>query len=290
MFEGMRKDDPATTKQLPVEADVPELLVKRGLRPGATELERAVGDWATNAFYFLLRIGEYTVKGKGTRPNETQTQQFRMKDVIFFRTSSTGKIYQLPRNARKYDIESATSATLLLTNQKNGWKGVCINHEHNGDDTFCAIRALGRRYLHIRDHTTDYETMLSAYFIDGVKYHVTYDDIKAGLKWAATTLDYPNTRGIPLSLINTHSLRIGGACALALAGYSDTEIQKMGRWRGVTFKEYIRENLSNYSEGMSRAMKKVHGFVNVGSGAFTDVTAQCVNTAYGAPIQPGQKS
>ena len=101
---------------------------------------------------------------------------------------------------------------------------------------------------------------------------------------AAAACDYPATRGTPIDLINTHSLRIGGACALALAGYSDTQIQKMGRWRGATFKEYVRENLSNYAEGMSTAMKKVHGFVNIDVGTYTDVSAQCYSSAYGIPI------
>jgi len=39
--------------------------------------------------------------------------------------------------------------------------------------------------------------------------------------------------------VDTHSLRSGGANALALAGYTETQIQKMGRWKGATFKEYI---------------------------------------------------
>ncbi len=42
---------------------------------------------------------------------------------------------------------------------------------------------------------------------------------------------------------------------MALSGYSDTQIQKMGRWKGATFKEYIREELECYSAGMSLHMK-----------------------------------
>ena len=74
--------------------------------------------------------------------------------------------------------------------------------------------------------------------------------------------------------IDTHSLRIGGACALALAGYSDTQIQKMGRWI------LIRKELSIYSEGMSKAMKKSFGFVNITAGVYHDVTDTCVMTEY----------
>lgn len=78
-------------------------------------------------------------------------------------------------------------------------------------------------------------------------------------------------KGIPIQRINTHSLRSGGANALTLAGYSDTHIQKMGRWRGATFKEYIREELAVYADGMSRNMKTKFGFVNIAGNAFHDV-------------------
>ena len=79
-------------------------------------------------------------------------------------------------------------------------------------------------------------------------------------------------RGIPVDCINTHLLRSGGANALSLAGYSDTQIQKMGRWRGATFKEYIREELAGFSAGMSQSMKQRFDFVNIGGNAFKVIT------------------
>jgi hypothetical protein len=48
------------------------------------------------------------------------------------------------------------------------------------------------------------------------------------LNQAATVLDYPIAKGIPIKRIDTHSLRSGGANNLSLAGFSDTQIQKMG--------------------------------------------------------------
>ena len=56
----------------------------------------------------------------------------------------------------------------------------------------------------------------------------------------------------------------------------------MGRWRGATFKEYIREELSIYSEGMSKAMKKKFGFVNIAAGIYHDITALCVMNDHGS--------
>ena len=48
---------------------------------------------------------------------------------------------------------------------------------------------------------------------------------------------------------------------MALAGYSDTQIMKMGRWRGPTFREYIREELHTYAKGKLRDMKMMFKFI-----------------------------
>jgi hypothetical protein len=57
-------------KQLPVEAEVPELLAERGRRPFATEQDRAVGDLTLIAFYYLLRIGEHTISALGMKQSK----------------------------------------------------------------------------------------------------------------------------------------------------------------------------------------------------------------------------
>ena len=74
---------------------------------------------------------------------------------------------------------------------------------------------------------------------------MTARDMRDGLKVAATSLDYPSLKGIPVERVNTHSLHSCGANALALDGYLDTQIQTMGRWQ-AKFKEYIREELTSY--------------------------------------------
>ncbi len=45
----------------------------------------------------------------------------------------------------------------------------------------------------------------------------------------------------------------------------------MGRWRGATFKEYIREELACYARNMSRDMKRKFNLVNITGNAFTDI-------------------
>ncbi len=62
MLDGYTKADPPTQKKLPVKADVPELLVEMGYGKLGSVHTQAVGDSSLIAFYYLLRIGEYTVK------------------------------------------------------------------------------------------------------------------------------------------------------------------------------------------------------------------------------------
>ncbi len=286
MLDGWRKEDPPVNKMLPVEADVVELLVEWGQRKGASLLMQATADLCFIAFFFLLRVGEYTCKA--SRNDTKQTVQFRMKDVTFFKKDKLGRLRQLPRASPDWMIMSADGATLTLSNQKNGWQNVSIHHEWSGDELKDAVRAIGRRFCHIRRHmANDWETFLSAVFTEEGRCDVTDKNITEALKAAAGSLQYPEMRGIPLERFNTHSLRVGGANALALSGYNEMQIQKMGRWRGDTFKTYIREQLANFSEGMSRAMKKSFGFVNVEGGVLHDITNTVTGLAYNVAVSEG---
>jgi hypothetical protein len=130
---------------------------------------------------------------------------------------------------------------------------------------------------------TDY---LLAYFVDGVRRDVTAEDISKHLKLAAGLLNYPTRKGIPIDRVDTHSLQGGSTNALALSGYLDMQIQKMGWWRGATFKEYIREELANYSDGMSTAMKTKFNFMNVAGNAFQDITDTVLSMDYNTDFAP----
>jgi hypothetical protein len=274
-LDGWKQADPPTIKKLPVESDIPELLVLTGISSGSSK-DSAIGDLTTIAFYYLLRVGEYTTKS--TRANTKRTVQFKSEDITFFKRNASKQLVCLPRSAHTNDILSADGATLKLDNQKNGYKGVCIYQEANGDDIHCPVRALGRRFIHIRKHNGHAKTFICAYWHKGTSHNVTAEDISRSLKWAGTVLKYPALRAIPIERIDTHSLRIGGACVLALAGFSDMHIQKMGRWKGETFKEYVREELHCFSAGMSRAMKRCYRFVNISGHAFHDITDSIISS------------
>jgi hypothetical protein len=137
MIDGYAKDNPPTRKMLPVETDVPELLVEMGYSSSGTTHTKAIRDLSMIAFYNLLHTGEYTVKGKHNNTKQTVQCHFLQKDEVWSRTNSFCLL---------------TVPPLSLTTTKNGWKGVCVHRETNGHNFYCPIRALGRHYVHLRKH------------------------------------------------------------------------------------------------------------------------------------------
>ena len=121
---------------------------------------------------------------------------------------------------------------------------------------------------------------LSSYYVSGGHKDVMAEDISKHLALAVGLLNYPIRKGIQVERIDTHSLWGGGANVLALSGYSETAIQKMGRWKGATFKEYIQEELVSYADGMSTAMKTKFNFMNVAGNAFQDITETVLAMEY----------
>jgi hypothetical protein len=101
-----------------VEADVPELLVEMGYGKLGSMQSQAIGDLSLIAFYYLLCIGEYTVKCQRdwTKRDRKQTVQFKVEDVTFFKTNKHGILQCLPHNAPFSLIMTAESATLKLDN------------------------------------------------------------------------------------------------------------------------------------------------------------------------------
>ena len=179
-----------------------------------------------------------------------------MEDVIFFRNNAVGQLRQLSRKVVNDAILSADSATLKLNNQKNGWQGVCVNKEANGEVFCCPVRALGRRYVHIWKHTSSPKTYLSAYFVSGFRHDVMDENIRDGLKWAANELDYPAGKGALLDCIGTHSLQCGGRMHCTCL---DILVGKFKRWVSVEVslpRSILATNLHVFQRGCRRICNK----------------------------------
>lgn len=252
MNKAYKDADPAPKPQVALPVDTIRAAASVGHQPNATKMALAVGDLIIIAFYFLLRVGEYTFPG--TRL--TRTVQFRVQDVRFWRKEEL-----LPHTATFADLSKADSATLWIDNQKNGQRGDTIHHFKTNNPRFCPVGALARRVSSIRNQGMPESTPLS-YVSPGV--HVLSKDITKVIRRAAKATNLVK-HGYDPKRIGSHSLRASGAMALKLNGYKSTEIMKIGRWRSLTFLTYIHSQIAALNAGMSQKMSRSITFHNVGS-------------------------
>jgi len=225
------------------------------------ENHKCVGDFGLIAFYYLLRVGEYTYHNKKER---RRTKQFRLQDVTLWENTNILD----PDLPLETLYKRCTAATLNIANQKNGVRAQTI-HQEAINIVCCPVRAIIRRIKHIRKHTTNPETMLGSYFEPGktIKSITTYLVTKA-IKNAAKELEL-HKQGLTPKHISSHSLRAGGAMALHIAGVPDTTIKKLGRWSSDIFLMYIHEQIAIFSKGISSKMAQHVQFHNI---AFRPVT------------------
>jgi hypothetical protein len=131
MLDGYSKQDPPTWKMLPAKADVPSLLVEMGYGKSSTTHAKAIRDLALIAFYYRLQIGEYVFKGN--QNNTTQTIQFKLEDIKFFKKNKAGTLVCLPNNTPPILMMPADSATLKLDNQKMSGKAYVYTRKQMGN-------------------------------------------------------------------------------------------------------------------------------------------------------------
>lgn len=214
---------------------------------------RVTADLIVVAYFYLLRICEYT---QSSRP--TRTVPLRRQDIQLW---NQGAI--IAHTAPLADLLRATGATINLENQKNGKKGGVVHHAASGDPDLDPIPALAR-LVHRIAHLPA-TTPLGTFELAPTRLQrVSPGDITSAVRLGAIG-DNLADAGYSLDRIGSHSLRSGGAINLALNGYDQVVIMKMGRWSSNTFLTYIQSQIGELTQGISTSMARPMRFHRVGT-------------------------
>jgi len=249
------RTDPTTLKQVATPVKIPNFIYE-STRESEDHRVQAVGELTLIAFYFLLRVREYTHHGKGIR----RTQQFRICDMKFFANGKEIKPQMLHNHA-----ESINLVSLTIDNQKNGNRGQTLSHHAlKKGNICCPIRALVSRTIDLIRDGANPKTLICAFreCKSMAWQHVRSLDIVKAVQDAVKILSTDDD-GFDLAQVGSHSLRAGGAMALYITKHSTIEIQRAGRWTSTTFMEYIHGQLDVVSKGLSQKMSRSTPFVNM---------------------------
>ena len=232
---------------------------RKGRKSKHLAFHQAVANLCCVAFFYLLRVGEYAYAGD---PSKKLTCPFRVKDIVF--RCKQGMPMANTVSLRK--LLTAKSATMTISNQKNGTKGQGINHDCNGQSN-SPVKALARHINHILSNGGNQDSYINCYCKPGpngttIQKTIDQRDISKAVKDASMESGL-HKFGYTRQMVSSHSLRSGGAMAMAVNRINDTTIMKQGRWKSKTFLCYIHEQISAFSAGLSEIMSKEVPFHNM---------------------------
>jgi hypothetical protein len=262
LFASYKHVDPATQSQVALPVAIFDDIMAN---EGASSLPhlKAAADLTIVAFYFLLRVGEYT-QPAGRRA--TRTTQFRLKDATFWRQQSDATLVRIPFDAADDLLLAAKAVTLTLDNQKNSVRDSTLHH-YEVPGPLNPVAAVARRVLSARQASnSDPEALLCQYSPLG---HVRSSAIAPLLIAAARRINL-QAKGFTHTRIGSHSIRASGAMALYLNAVDPTLIKKLGRWQSDTWLTYIHNQVGELTKGVAQKMSRPIVFHNVASARSVD--------------------
>jgi hypothetical protein len=215
--------------------------------------ERIIADLVVVAFFFLLRICEYTKSSRRTR-----TVPLRRKDIQLWHKNRL-----LPHSTPLHQLLQADAVTINLENQKNGQRGAIVHHHSSGNAHFDPVRSMARLIYEIQSmpDTTPIGTFRTP---TNTTDQIRPNEVVEAIRYAAGEDGLP-AAGFNIARIGSHSLRSGGAVNLHLNGYDHGTIKKLGRWSGKTYLRYIQNSVGELTTGISHRMATTLRFHHVGS-------------------------
>jgi hypothetical protein len=246
-----------------------------------TDLARHIADLAICAFFFACRSCEY-LKVQGPR----RTKTLRKGDIQFRRGRTI-----IPHDSP--DLHLADTVAILFRDQKNRVKGVWRTAWATSDPDANPVASFANviRRIDSLPGSND-DTLLYNYAAANNRSFLAVSDADMIRALRATvTLIGEEELGYKAADVGTHSIRSGAAMALVLSGHAAWRIMLAGRWQSDAFLVYIREQIQQFSKGVSERMITNPDFFHVpdidggelSAGESTQVVQETFNGGHNMP-------
>ncbi len=234
----------------------------------STEWEIALTYLLILALFFAMRSCEYLETRYAEESKRTKI--LRCRNITF---KKDGK--RLSHSLSLEILASADMVIILFEFQKNDWRNHSVHMFRTGDDLLCPVVAAAftvKRVLRIPGATAD-SKICSFVSSDGKISCINSSQALPRLR-AVVDLIGPSQLGFTKDEIGLHSVRSGGAMAMFLSGVATIIIMRIGRWSSEAFLEYIREQVEQFTMGVSKKMLQFENFNTIDSGSAALGTSQ----------------
>ena len=188
------------------------------------------------AFVCMMRASELLITA--------ENHYLRGQDVTFGLLISGEEIRIFPEDAWRYSLTGLTNMALTVHSAKNDWEGGGHRLFFERSETNSSAFGFEVVSLCFEFAQEARPAKNDAFMMWKGRQIVSKDFFAQQLKLIATKF------GLDASRYSFHSIRIGGATTLAAAGKPDHYIQKMGRWKSLTFLTYIHWAVSGMADAL----------------------------------------
>ena len=150
---------------------------------------------------------------------------------------------------------------ILFEFQKNDWRNHSVHMFRTDDPLLCPVIAGAitiKRVLSIPGATSD-SKLCALLSQEGKITHINSAQALPRLR-AVVDIMGKGALGFTKEDVGLHSIRSGGAMAMFLAGTRTIIIMRIGRWSSEAFLEYIREQVEQFTLGVSKNMLRFEHF------------------------------
>ena len=193
------------------------------------------------AFFFAMRSCEYLVTS-----GERRTHPIRKRNIVFRKRNRI-----VPHDDP--NLAEADTVTVTFEFQKRDLRDDSVTQSKSGNALLCPVRAAAAIVRRIQQFGGDGDTYVYTYQDDkGKLMDMTGDTAREHLRCFIRTID--KSWGLNDKDVGLHSIRSSAAMAMYLNGIPVYTIMLLGRWSSDAFLRYIRKQVTEFSNNVSRKM------------------------------------
>jgi hypothetical protein len=249
LFQSFNAVDPPAYRQ---RAITPKLLRKIYAFADTPEHRHSAyahaADLIIGAFFFAMRSCEYTLTATPGR-----TKMITLSGVLFRSQSNATIDHSDPRLSTRAEF-----VTITFVDQKNGTKMDSRTQRRTGDPVLCPIlrwAAVVTRVLRNVPSASCSTPVCSTQPLN-TPLLIHNDFVRQFIRFICSYFGGEATFGFGSADVGNKSIRSGAAMALFLMNHSVAKIMILGRWSSDAFLAYIRPQVLEWTNNMSKDMIK----------------------------------
>jgi hypothetical protein len=170
---------------------------------------------------------------------------------------------EVPHDSPKLGESEYISYTFV--DQKNKEKNDTRSQRRTSDSVLCPVRRSASLVERIRRIVPSPKatTTMNTIYVRNTVLQLSSDFLQTRLRVTCTALGGKDVFGYSAADIGTKSLRSGAAMALFLMNHSTERIMLLGRWKSDAFLVYIRPQVLEWTNNMSKDMILHDSFLDV---------------------------